>query len=449
MIFARNVAAAACFGMALLAPALVPFAGAHATYNISGYGSGLAGSTNGSDGMPADSSAAWTNGPVSDYTGGLPVNWYAGMHNATTARTMQTGVAPTPASGSLLAQVNTYNTANDPDLPTDRVIAMGGLSWSDPGNGGQGWGHGLDYGIIHFTPLESILANGPVHFTITLADDPSDSATTQLAFAIYGGWDTNPASSRHQTFTTSPSPVNNPLGSTGLTLIDYAVATTPGETLTRTYELDETYDGQYTVFVAGQAGVPGQYQLTITPQVVGPTFVGVPAVKLIALDKLASASKAKLVYVAKDPAVSKGAGTDAADIGIEFHVEYANDSASGSFLLPEGDAGWLVNKDTVAKFVNKAAPSGPTQAKVGVVKPGNLVKIVAKGLGDEPFDILAGGDPAGAVNTAYCVHNGLDEICHCSTFTDCTYKLIAQDSGAKLVCKLGTADPDCEAMHDH
>lgn len=237
----------------------------HATYNVGGYGSGLAGSTNGADGDV--STPAWTNGGVAEYSGALPVNWYAGMHNATTARTIQTGVAPTPASGSLLQQTNNYNTANDPDYPTDRVLAVGGKSWSDPANGNQGWGHGLDYGLIHFTPLSTILAGGPVLVTITLADDPSDAANMQLAFALYRGWDTTATSSRHQTFVTSPSPVaSDPLGATGLTLIDYAVASSPGETLTRTYALDDLGGEEFTIFVGAQGGVAGQYQLTITPR---------------------------------------------------------------------------------------------------------------------------------------------------------------------------------------
>jgi hypothetical protein len=57
--------------------------------------------------------------------------------------------------------------------------------------------------------------------------------------------------------------VDNPLGSTGLTLIDYAVAAEPGQTVARTYALSETYGGEYTVFVAALGGVPGQYQLTV------------------------------------------------------------------------------------------------------------------------------------------------------------------------------------------
>jgi hypothetical protein len=238
---------------------------AHATYNLSGYGSGLPGSTNGADGLPTtEPPATWTNGGVGEYTGSLPVNWYAGMHTPTQVRTLQTGSLPTPASGSLLAQIESYNAAAEPDLPTDRVIAVGGKSWSDPENEGQGWGHGLDYGLIHYTPLATILANGPANFTVTLADDPSDAVSVRLAFAIYGGWDTGSGSLRHQTFVTNPSPVDNPLDSTGLTLIDYAVATAPGQTIARTYPLDDTYAGEYTVFVAALGGVSGQYQLTIT-----------------------------------------------------------------------------------------------------------------------------------------------------------------------------------------
>ena len=104
---------------------------------------------------------------------------------------------------------------------------------------------------------------------ITLADDPNDAATVQLAFALYKGWDTSATSSRHQTFVTSPAPLaTDPLGSSGLELIDYAVASTPGETLTRTYSLNVISGGvdeEYTIFVGALGGVAGQYQLSVTP----------------------------------------------------------------------------------------------------------------------------------------------------------------------------------------
>jgi hypothetical protein len=176
------------------------------------------------------------------------------------------------------------------------------------------------------------------------------------------------------------------------------------------------------------------------------TLVPVMPTKLIVLDKLATSSKAKAVFVAKDPGITKGSGTDPANISVEFTAAYANDAASGSFELPAGDAGWLANNGSVAKFVNKLAPGGTSEAKVAIIKPGRLAKLVGKGLGDTAFDIYGAGDPAGDVHTAYCVDNGGDETCHCSTLSGCSYKLIAGGTGAKLVCKLGTGDAGCAAI---
>jgi hypothetical protein len=174
--------------------------------------------------------------------------------------------------------------------------------------------------------------------------------------------------------------------------------------------------------------------------------------KLIVVDKLSAASKAKLVYVSKDQTagITKGAGTDVEEISIQFDVVYGNGSAEGAFTLAagasDGTAGWLVNETTVAKYVNKDAPAGVTQAEVAVVKPGKLLKLVGKGLGDVPLDILGGGDPgSGGVATAYCVTNGAGENCHCSSFSGCAWKSIAGGTGAKLVCKTGGGDPACTA----
>lgn len=261
----RTLATALAVIVVLAAPTGTSRAHAHTTYNISGYGGGVGGSTNGADGLPtAVPPAAWTNGPVEGYTGGLPVNWYVGMHSTSQVRTVQTGVAPAPPAGSLLAQIASFNAANDPDLPADVVLAVGGKSWADPDNGGQGWGHGLDYGLIHFSPFDTLIAAGPLTFTVTLSDDPSDGVAPQLAFALYAGWDASPGSTRHQTFTTSPAPVDDPLGASGLALLDHAAATAPGQTLSRTYLIDPAHGGYYTVLVGAQGGVAGQYQLTIT-----------------------------------------------------------------------------------------------------------------------------------------------------------------------------------------
>jgi hypothetical protein len=85
------------------------------------------------------------------------------------------------------------------------------------------------------------------------------------------------------------------------------------------------------------------------------------------VDKLVAASKAKAVFVAEDPNVTKGPGMDVETISATFEATYENAAAAGGFAIPPGSAnGWVVNKPKVAKFVNKSAPAGPTQAKVAV-----------------------------------------------------------------------------------
>jgi hypothetical protein len=60
--------------------------------------------------------------------------------------------------------------------------------------------------------------------------------------------------------------------------------------------------------------------------------VGVVPTKLIVVDKLAAAGKAKAVYVSKDQAagITKGAGTDATQISVHFDVVYGNGNAAGA-----------------------------------------------------------------------------------------------------------------------
>jgi hypothetical protein len=171
--------------------------------------------------------------------------------------------------------------------------------------------------------------------------------------------------------------------------------------------------------------------------------------KLIIVDKLTKASKAKVVFVSKDQTcgITKGTSTttDTAVIDASFDFGYGDGSTSGNFIIPAGslpqggDTGWKVNKATVAKFVNKAFPA-VTGAKVAVIKPGKLLKIVGKTLGDTPIDIFGAGAPAGSPSVVwvYTVTNDGQTNRHCGGL-DCSYKLIAADSGAKLVCKTPVA----------
>jgi hypothetical protein len=176
--------------------------------------------------------------------------------------------------------------------------------------------------------------------------------------------------------------------------------------------------------------------------------VGVTPTKLIIVDK--GASGAKAVFVAKDAAIDKGTGTDTTTISVTLDMAYDNSSdspTSGQFVAPEGSANWLVNKTTVAKYVNKTAPTGGG-AKVVVVKPGNLGKLVGKNLGDTPINILGqSGAATGVAHTSYNISDsgtGFDTN-FCSTFPTCAWKSIAGGTGAKVVCKGGSPDPSCAA----
>lgn len=170
--------------------------------------------------------------------------------------------------------------------------------------------------------------------------------------------------------------------------------------------------------------------------------VPVASKKLVILDRLASSGTAKTVYVVKDAAVTKGTGVDPDTIGVTFEVSYSVGSATGAFTVPTGAAnGWAVNTMAVAKYVNRQAPSGPTQVKATVLKPGKLLKLVAKGLGDVPLDLVGAGAPVTSpvsldqIRTRYCVDNGVEQFCFTSRFAGCLYKTIAGGAGAKLVCK--------------
>jgi hypothetical protein len=168
--------------------------------------------------------------------------------------------------------------------------------------------------------------------------------------------------------------------------------------------------------------------------------------KLVIIDTLTAKGKAKLVFVAKDAAVRKGFGTDPSTIQAQLTVAFSNGATAGTFSPPAGDPGWISNQGTVAKFLNHNAPAGSTVTKVSTLKPGSLVKLVAKGLGDAPLDLVGADDPAGPVWAAYCVTSAGAQICMCSSLTDCVYKPIAGGAGAKLLCHTGVGDAACQAL---
>jgi hypothetical protein len=178
------------------------------------------------------------------------------------------------------------------------------------------------------------------------------------------------------------------------------------------------------------------------------TDIQIQGKKLIIVDKTNTVSKAKLVFVAKDANVNKGTGTDPAQISVEVSYQSPTLGASGSAEMPLGSSGWIVNKSTVSKYVNKSAPSGGA-VKVGVIKPNKLLKAVLKDLGDTGslINVFQGGATTNPIdmNVQYTIVNGGQTFRHCAQFTGCSRKLIAAGQGAKVVCKTPVASPSCPA----
>jgi len=228
-----------------------------------------------------------------------------------------------------------------------------------------------------------------------------------------------------------------------------------GTTFVTPTQVDQIKAGLWYVNVHSTVCAGGEIRGQVVPVVGGDTIIGVTARKLIVVDKLAAAGTAKAVYVSKDTlgGITKGAGTDTASISVDFGMLATSPtSASGAFAVPQGasdgTSGWVVNKAAVAKYVNKPAPAGPTGAKVAVIKPGKLLKIVGKSLGDTPLDVASLAEVNQVVYTYFRVVNDAQAASHCSVFPPgtCTRKLIAGGTGAKLVCKPGQADGSCVAL---
>jgi len=181
-------------------------------------------------------------------------------------------------------------------------------------------------------------------------------------------------------------------------------------------------------------------------------FRPVEARKLLIVDRLVSSARGKVVFVAQSRGVTKGDGTDPEQISVDVSIVYGNGSTAGAFTVPAGTAnGWIVSNSRVAKFANRNAPEAPTQVKALKISERKKLKVVAKGVGDVPIDIVTAGSPTAPLFTSYCVNNGGELTCQCSGFvgaggSGCVHKAIGDGTGAKLQCKFGVRDPRCHAL---
>lgn len=176
----------------------------------------------------------------------------------------------------------------------------------------------------------------------------------------------------------------------------------------------------------------------------GAVDIPIAGSKLVVMDMSLLTGKVKMVFVAKGAGITKGAGTDPADISARLDVFYEGPrgSALGAFLMPEGGK-WLLNSASVAKYLNETAPAGGA-VRLSVLKPGSLLRVVGKSRGD--LGVGLGNPPDGPVYVADTVVNGGETMRFCTQFTGCLHKTIVGISGVgfKLVCKRnGAEDPTC------
>lgn len=169
---------------------------------------------------------------------------------------------------------------------------------------------------------------------------------------------------------------------------------------------------------------------------------------------IATCGPPALSYTVSDSTagITTGGGNDNATIGARLDIVYSGTggSAAGAFLVPpgasDGTDGWLVNSPRVAKYINKAAPNGPTQVRTTIIKPGHTLSLAAKGVGDIAIDIFSAGTPVDdSIFTAFCVANAGELSCHCSRFTECVLKVPPGRTEARITCTQGVPDETCVA----
>ena len=164
--------------------------------------------------------------------------------------------------------------------------------------------------------------------------------------------------------------------------------------------------------------------------------IGISADKLLIIDKTAVNGTSKVIFVSHDPNISKGTADDPAEIEATLHIYYDDAPANDAlFRLPSP---WLKNKPTVAKYLNKNAPTGGG-VKVGLVKPTKLAKVIARSLGDlSHIDIAS--PPGTGITVMLTITDTSDGSTErlCTNFTSIEHKAISGGTGHKLKAEAGT-----------
>ena len=170
------------------------------------------------------------------------------------------------------------------------------------------------------------------------------------------------------------------------------------------------------------------------------TTVPIVGKKLILVDRTATASRAKVVFVSTDPNIQMLSNTPT----IHARLDVGYDAVHGTWIMPAGSA-WSVEPfpANVAKYVDKSAPAS-SSVRASTIKHDLLLKVSAPSLGDDAIDISLA--PTGPVYVAHSLSDGPSTTRHCTQFAGCVHKVIAGGTGYKLVCRDGsTADSGCMA----
>ncbi len=169
---------------------------------------------------------------------------------------------------------------------------------------------------------------------------------------------------------------------------------------------------------------------------------GVEGKKLVIVDGGLSGND-KIAFVAKGADLTKGAGTDPATISAT--IELSRGEIGGAVSIPAGPLGpgvpgWRQNDGSPARYQNSSAASGvPTGARSLVVKPGKLLKLTTRTLGDVPIDFAAFGASTSTLRTVATIENDGEIFRHCTAFPAAGIKRTGPNGSgrSKLVARNG------------
>jgi hypothetical protein len=162
-------------------------------------------------------------------------------------------------------------------------------------------------------------------------------------------------------------------------------------------------------------------------------------------DEMAVNGTARLAFRAVNaPGARVGRPGAPANLSGKLEVFYVDDRTRGGVLLLPSP--WAVNTDLAARFVNPAAPAGPSQVRSATVRPGRSIRVLARGLGG--MDLRQPPGPHG-VGVRFSATNAGDGASYemCTQFARALGSKLNHRGGATRKLKLaGGVGVPCSCM---